>query len=388
MPEKPKPEAEVKEQPTAAVPAPQVAVAENEQEQQAEQVARSLAKFFYEQGCFTALAASYPGYEPPMLPAAHDGAEQLIKPEPEFGGLAVQAVGYELGKEENPRVHVYLAKASKAVEKKLPKELDGVPIVLSRMGRLTVCPGGLAGSHFFDVGGKVACGSSCAPSSERYAGTLGALIRIGNDAGALYCISNNHVFAACNHTPVGQPIMSPANMDSGPNQAPRHVANHTEIVELRSGVVELVPVNQVDIAIAKVADEDAVTSWQGDAAGGYDTPAAIGAPVSGMKVMKFGRSTGLTLGTVESVTVSYVPLPYKCAHFKALSWFDNVWTVRGEGGPFAIPGDSGSLVVTEDGATAVGIVFAAAGDFGWIIPMPSVQNLFGGVTLVSGHHIP
>ena len=372
----------------AALPAPQVAVAMDEQAEQAEQVARSLAKFFYEEGCFTALAASYPGYEPPMLPAAHSGVEEFFKPEPAFGGLAVQAVGYELGKAENPRVHVYLTKASKAVEKKLPKEVDGVPIVLSRMGRLTVCPGGLSGSHFFDVGGKVACGSSCAPSSERYAGTLGALIRIGSDPGALYCLSNNHVFAACNHTPVGQPIMSPAHFDSRPNQAPRHVANHANIVELRSGVVELVPVNQVDIAIAKVADNAVVTSWQGDAVGGYDTPAAIGAPVSGMKVMKFGRSTGLTLGTVEALTVSYVPLPYKCEHFKALSWFDNVWTVRGDNGPFAIPGDSGSLVVTEDGATAIGVIFAAAGDFGWIVPMPSVQNLFGGVTLVSGHHIP
>jgi hypothetical protein len=46
-------------------------------------------------------------------------------------------------------------------------------------------------------------------------------------------------------------------------------------MELRSGVVELVEVNRSDIAIAKLATEDAVSSWQGDHLRGYDTPSKI-----------------------------------------------------------------------------------------------------------------
>jgi hypothetical protein len=67
-----------------------------------------------------------------------------------------------------------------------------------------------------------------------------------------------------------------------------------------------------------------------------------------------------------------------------------VWTVRARMGEiFALAGDSGSLVVTEDGAQAIGIVFAAnrSGDFGWIIPMPYVLTAFGGLRLVGGHGI-
>jgi len=366
---------------------PEPAVAYSRSEIRAEEVARSLSKFFYEQGCFTALSSFYPGYEPPMLPAARDPDFRFIRPQPEFGGLSVQAVGFELGKVADPSVHVYLTKMNRSVEKSLPKEVDGVPVKLSRMGRLTVCPGPLGGSHYFEHSGRPCCGSSSAPSSERYAGTLGCLIRIGEDASSIYALSNNHVFAAGNHIPVGQPIMSPANIDSGPSQAPRHIANHSRIIELRSGVVELVEVNRSDIAIAKLATEDAVSSWQGDQLRGYDTPSRSLPPVSGMLVKKFGRSSGYTTGTVEALSVSYLPLPYKCTHFKALAWFENVWTVRGIGGPFAIPGDSGSLVINELGDAAIGVVFAAGGDIGWIVPMTTVQKFFGGVQLVGGHHV-
>jgi hypothetical protein len=64
--------------------------------------------------------------------------------------------------------------------------------------------------------------------------------------------------------------------------------------------------------------------------------------------------------------------------------------VRGvNGDPFALPGDSGSLVVPEDNASAVGLVFAAnpSGEVGWIIPMSSVVGAFGGIELISGHGV-
>lgn len=52
-------------------------------------------------------------------------------------------------------------------------------------------------------------------------------------------------------------------------------------------------------------------------------------------------------------------------------WFKDIWTAHADqGGPFALPGDSGSLVVAEDSSSALGLLFAAnpSGEYGWINP--------------------
>ncbi len=90
--------------------------------------------------------------------------------------------------------------------------------------------------------------------------------------------------------------MSPANMDSGPNQAPRHVANHSRIVELRSGVVELVRVNQADLAFAKLVGNDVVSSWQGDPVHGYDTHLAFCLRVAAWRLKSLGGQADIPPG--------------------------------------------------------------------------------------------
>ena len=131
-----------------------------------------------------------------------------------------------------------------------------------------------------------------------------------------------------------------------------------------------------------------VTSWQGDATNGYDTPTGVIAPSSGMAVKKFGRTSGLTKGKVEALINTPFPVPYKCRFFSATVWFHEVWTVKADqGNHFALPGDSGSLVVTDDASRSVGVVFAASpnGEYGFIVPMDRVVTLLGGLRLV-GHH--
>jgi hypothetical protein len=83
-------------------------------------------------------------------------------------------------------------------------------------------------------------------------------------------------------------------------------------------------------------------------------------------------------------------LPYKSDHFTAKAWFQNTWTVRAaDDDLFALGGDSGSLVVTEDGKSAVGLLFAAntRGDYGIILPIKDVLTGLGNPRLVSGHGI-
>ena len=70
-----------------------------------------------------------------------------------------------------------------------------------------------------------------------------------------------------------------------------------------------------------------------------------------------------------------MPLPYKNRNFAATVWFTDIWTIRAEdSSPFALPGDSGSLVVAEDGSAAVGLLFATSnkGETGFIAPIATV----------------
>lgn len=219
---------------------------------------------------------------------------------------------------------------------------------------------------------RVACGSSCSPAGENTTGTFGALVKKDNE---LYCLSNNHVFAGCNHVPVGQPIMSPSSQDASPStQAPREICRHSEIIELRSGTPALVPLVRADAAIARVPDRKQVSSWQGDQ-DGFDTPKNTTQPVSGMAVKKFGRTTGLTYGVVEAMIPTPFPLPYKSSTFAATVYLTDIWTIRVQHGQhFALPGDSGSLVVSEDGKHSIGLLFAASrkGDYGFVAPIDTV----------------
>lgn len=227
--------------------------------------------------------------------------------------------------------------------------------------------------NVYERNGRIACGSSCAPAGENYAGTFGALV---HREGELMTLSNNHVFAACNHVPVGQPILAPSAADARPDiPAPRELCRHAGIVELRSGTPTLVPLARCDAAVASVPDENLVSSWQGDDHSGYDTPVATVTPISGLRVKKVGRTTGLTAGIVESRMTAPMPLPYKTRNFAATVWFTDIWVIQADAGNlFALPGDSGSLVVTEDGNAAVGLLFAASskGETGLITPITTV----------------
>jgi hypothetical protein len=315
-----------------------------------------------------------------------------------FVGLAVQSVGYEEGNDVEPTVHVYVTKGSRSAEYQITSLNERVTVRVERVGKVTVRPEAASTvtprGNLYVHNGRIACGSSCAPSSEQIAGTLGALVQKATATGAnrpIYALSNNHVFAGGNHTPVNMPILAPANMDASPNlPAPREICRHSEICELRSGDPAFVTPVEEDVAIARIVDPALVSSWQGDDTDGYDTPTIIGAPAPGLAVKKFGRTSGLTFGTVESAVLPF-PLPYNCKLFKATVWIRNAWVVRGEssGATFAIPGDSGSLVTDDTARKAIGVIFAASlsGDRGYMIPMQHLAQQFGGLRLIRAHGV-
>jgi hypothetical protein len=349
----------------------------------AEEVANFLAYEFLKNGNYTASVGpvDVPDLAGAAAAAAKDeevAIEYAHRAEP-FGGLAVQSVGFEDGVRE-PKVHIYLTRGSSRLIKSLPDDIYGVPVRIHKMGLITVRPEAASAAtnrgHFFERNNRVCCGSSCAPTSENCTGTFGAIVRKGH-AQQLYLLSNNHVFAGCNHVPQNQPILAPSSNDGNPTvRAPGEIGRHHEIHELRSGNPVFVNPCDADLALARATNPNGISSWQGDGNDGYDTPSSTANPVSLMSVKKFGRTTGLTTGEIEAKVTTPMPVTYTSKYFKGTVWFKDVWTIRASGGlPFALPGESGSLVVTDDASRAVGIVFAAS------------ASAFGGLRLISGHGV-
>jgi hypothetical protein len=260
------------------------------------------------------------------------------------------------------------------------------------MGRLRAGPSpSIAASgvsHLFERNSRIACGSSCAPSNENYSGTLGALVR---DGSRILALSNNHVFASCNHTPFNMPILSPSTADARPGRrAPGEICRYERMIELRSGDPYLVLPARVDAAIASIPDPRSLSSWQGDDSDGFDTPTRTANPSAGLKVKKFGRTAGLTHGTIEALLPTPWILPYRSSKFNAVVWFIDTWTVRSDDGdPFTLAGDSGSLIVSEDASSAIGLFFTGnnKGDYGIFAPIEDVLSALGKLELVSGHGV-
>lgn len=359
----------------------------------AEQLAKSLAGKFLENGNYEALGTPL-GHAAAVQyaqAAAFGPLDQVFTAEDGFAGLAVQSVGFTAGADDE-KVVIYVTRGSKKALSQIPENVGGVPIEARVMGKLKAGPAAAMSSgghgYLFEHNGRIACGSSCAPTGQNFCGTIGALVKDGD---RFLALSNNHVFAACNHTPVGMPVTAPSNMDARPGcRAPTEICRHERIVELRSGDPALVPIMRLDVAVAAVTDDALVTSWQGDDVDGFDTPETAIAPASGMRVKKIGRTTGFTTGTIEALVPTPWILPYKSDKFTASVWFTDTWTIRSDDAdPFALPGDSGSLIVAEDESGVVGLLFAVnnKGQYGIMMPITAVLAAFGNTVLVSDHGV-
>jgi hypothetical protein len=301
-------------------------VPEKKGETQAEALAQQLTAYFLENGLYEDVGASVESAL--IVPAAVSG--EVIPAgdlQTAFSGLAVRGVGYGTveGGDEPDTVFVYVTRSSRKKEKALLSEFGG-RIRLEKVGNVSIRPE-LASSatnsgNTWRNGTRTACGSSIGVAGEQSAGTLGALL-FGPDKN-LYCLSNNHVIGGCNHTPKGQPILSPSAIDArpgGPNV--EQIAVFERLDELRSGDIAHVPTQAMDAAVGRILGQDLVSSMQGES---FETPSDARAPLLTEPVMKMGRTTALTYGVIESRIPVLLPLPYKARKFAATVNFANVWT--------------------------------------------------------------
>ena len=226
-------------------------------------------------------------------------------------------------------------------------------------------------------------------------GTLGSLVTRG---GTQYILSNNHVLACTDLSggcAVGNNIVQPGLVDTRCGQGAFTIVGHlSEFYNLETGTAP-----KIDAAIAQAA------------AGGVDTSGSIlflGAtadvnniPVSGSphagsgvivsvgrEVAKSGRSTGLTCSTVSSMnTTASVQYQKGCGTGTLVTeTFSNQVAIVG--GSFSAQGDSGSLIVTQDTADPVALLYAGSDTDSVGNPVADVLNFFksgtNSVTFVGG----
>ena len=198
------------------------------------------------------------------------------------------------------------------------------------------------------------------------AGTLGALVTRG---GHVHILSNSHVLARSGRAKNGDDILYPGDADGGKLPA--------DLVAKLSGFKKFVTggdfVNRADCAIAKP-----LTARRGDlvsAIKGLGVPKGATVPVRGMKVVKVGRTTNKTTGTVRDVHFRFA-LDYDDLG-KSVGFLDQVFCTR-----YSKPGDSGSLVLSQANKKAVGLHFAGADGGSVFSPIQTVLSTLG-VTLVT-----
>lgn len=208
-------------------------------------------------------------------------------------------------------------------------------------------------------------------------GTLGALVSRGNNK---YILSNNHVLARSDSATLGDPIVQPGLIDNGCSTPPT-VATLSQFFNLETG-----PAPKIDAALAQIstgAVDPAGTILQ---LGGTlsnpptDAPPLAGAGVAatvGRTVAKSGRSTGLTCSAIFSINTN-VSVEYQkgCGTGSIFNAsFTNQVDITNSG--FSAQGDSGSLIVTQDTAAPVALLFAGSASDTVGNPISDVLNGLG-----------
>ena len=215
-------------------------------------------------------------------------------------------------------------------------------------------------------------------------GTLGSLVV--NKKGVDFILSNNHVLSRTNKGGPGDRIVQPGLEDTTPTICTQiagdTVAKLTRKASLHFGNSSA---NHVDAAIAQIVSGDVDTDGDilniGPISATIDYPPALNQPVQ-----KQGRTTCLTTGTVTAIDVKVlgVSYPQECNSGKGgvANFVKQIMVTATPSTPiFVQPGDSGSLVVTNNGSgcpQAVGLLFAGnlGGTMAAVNPIGAVLQKF------------
>ena len=283
----------------------------------------------------------------PALAAKERHVERLLA----ISDVVGAGVGY--GADGRPAVKVFTRTAG---VRGLPHDLDGVPVVAQAIGELHALPirGTSSAALAIDNTAKfplpVPIGISTGNQGKCSAGTISARVR--DAAGRLYALSNNHVFALENDARLGSPILQPGLFDTGCALAGTNALG--ALFDFQRIAFRRKANNTMDAAIATVTSGTLGAATPAD---GYGLPNHItAAAFVTQPVQKYGRTTALTHGRVTAIGATML-----IGYVTGTARFVNQVVVE-SGTKFIGPGDSGSLLVTDDAAAyPVGLLFAGNG---------------------------
>jgi hypothetical protein len=215
-------------------------------------------------------------------------------------------------------------------------------------------------------------------------GTLGSLVV--DKKGVDFILSNNHVLARTNRGGPGDRIVQPGLEDTTPTLCTQITADTVAKTSKRNTVhFGQHSANHIDAAIAEIVSGDVDTDGDilniGPISATTDDPSALDQPVQ-----KMGRTTCLTTGTVTAIDVKVlgVSYPQECNGGKGglANFVKQILVTATPATLFVLPGDSGSLVVTNNGGgfcpQAVGLLFAgnSGGTIAIVNPIGAVLKKF------------
>jgi len=257
---------------------------------------------------------------------------------------------------------------------RVPRALEGVPVQVEITGMFVARQGPAPEDRWPR---PVPIGVSTG-HPDITAGTIGARVRDGQ--GNLYALSNNHVYANVNDAQIGDSALQPAPYDGGTDPQDKIGSLHDfEPLRFTGGS------NLIDAAIASTTE--ALVGFSTPDCG-YGTPSATPVAASlGMAVQKVGRTTGHTHGQVDvinaTVNVCYESNcnPIRCVCRKSARFVDQIIITPDA---FSDGGDSGSLIVTDDGNNSpVALLFAGSDTHTIASPIGYVLDRFN-VTVDDG----
>ena len=290
------------------------------------------------------------GTQPPGLAKALAAQARHTDRLLQINGVVGTAVG--IGSDGTGRVQLFTRAAG---IRGLPTSLDGVPVSTVVTGEIRALPAtapapattaAAAVNRTGRFARPVPIGVSTGNQGECSAGTIGARVKSGS---ITYALSNNHVYALENSAAIGSNVLQPGRYDlncaSGSNALLGKLSKFVKITFSTSAN------NRVDAAIAAATTANLGRSTPSD---GYGTPrAATVAAALNQVVRKYGRTTGLTTGSVVGLNAT-VSVGY--SHGTAR--FVGQIVIKGKG-QFSRAGDSGSLIV-DGSRRPVGLLFAGS----------------------------
>jgi len=282
--------------------------------------------------------------------AAQEAWSDLLLAHPDVAGTGVGVSGGQAV------IQVFLSGGRR---NGMPGTLSGVKVEYTQTGEFQ--PFALT-----DRARPMPIGVSLGNANECLPGTVGAIVTRG---GVRYLLGPNHLLARRNAGTIGEDIVQPSRVDASaacdPSTALDRVGRLAEFEPLRFDGSD----NPIDAALAELTISDLSCATPPEF---YGAPSSsVAGPAPGLTIQKLGRTTGLTHGTIKSVNVK-LNIFYPEGKVRMVG---QMLTSKG----FGDFGDSGSLVVTQDGTLRpVGMLIGGGNNgTGVVTPIGPLLTRFG-----------